>query len=925
MLSKIFPQEEGCPILNYSGKYNVKLYFMGKAFKVEVDDKIPIDFFARKTLLPVEPEKKTIWSFILTKALLKFHHLYHREILQDPTFEDKMAFINSNVMYSLTGLNAIEIPFYGPDTANLDPDTFNQMLKNYLEDSNYFDNKFKIIALKTHKTEQRTQPGSFMRWPGKPDSKNPSETEMDKSKTREKRNASVKKMSMRSSIIRKDLVGSISKFVPFVAYNVTEFFENGDFNLGFARDFTEEEYIVHRKYEENLAIKTHFMNKEDIIKLKKARRELRLKLKEIERRKMELISRSNKSMKLAAIGTKLVPTPDINTTHSYTNKEIQIAKTCIKHDLTKPPNFIDINDLRWEEGSMVSNSKMQQSKEAENLQQTNIGKSISDFTSIPGIELQANRANNMWLETQFLSSYFDKLMIFYNPVHFSSKDSIVIKIANETSMQEFRKKEVLMFQKTSEDENEQELFVNIQFAAEHSENSFAIEEYDFQTFQQIAASYQSRGTNYSIRLRLKDTDQVFRLQLKTKSSAIVSFYSHNSFKLCSIPQYFTEHLNWKDIKIPISCGPLFKSYNYILQKILISSKHKQNLVMHLQANSLKHLQSFVRISLIRIEDLAHCDINEVIARSVPKNFIELDHDQSLLFEEGTYVIVFFSLPNMNIIEQNFECSLIFKDETIIDPLSLTCTGEIIESYKPNKYGHIFKEDLYFKEDQVHLSINLDLRTPTHELNTSTDPKKKAALREIDLETLRPMEKPAKIFIEVYQGQKLINVFYGINKCTVLNFTVDRQKTDPQLTLLARVVTNESPELLHLNETSKSLVWILKIWSNNTVGIVQNTQKEEFEASVIKGWEQKESGRAEKAHQARQRNLLMVKKMEGKQLTEKEQAMLNDESWKTSGGKGNAKQSAKAPAKPANPKDPKQILNTTNLDFLDNPDKIQLCK
>jgi len=347
--------------------------------------------------------------------------------------------------------------------------------------------------------------------------------------------------------------------------------------------------------------------------------------------------------------------------------------------------------------------------------------------------------------------------------------------------------------------------------------------------------------------------------------------------------------------------------------------------MHLRANSVKYLQSFVRISLIRIEDFADRSIDEVIARSVPRNFIDLDYDQSLLFEEGTYVLVFFSLPNVNIVEQNFECSLLFKDETVIDPLALTCTGEIVECYKPNKYGHIFKEDLYFKEDQVHLSINLDLRIATQEVSTSTDPKKKVVVRDIELDSLKPFPNPAKIFIEVYQGQKLINVFYGISKCNVLNFTVDRQKTDPQLTLLARIVTSESPELLQINETTKSLVWVLKIWSNNTVGIVQNTQKEEFEASVIKGWEQKEPGRAEKANQARQRNLLMMKKMEGKQLTEKEQAMLNEEYWKTGGGKAAPKQPAKAPAKPTNPKDPKQTVATTNLEFLDNSDKIQLCK
>lgn len=40
---KIYPQENGVPILNKSGKYWVKLYYMGKVVKVEVDDRVPVD------------------------------------------------------------------------------------------------------------------------------------------------------------------------------------------------------------------------------------------------------------------------------------------------------------------------------------------------------------------------------------------------------------------------------------------------------------------------------------------------------------------------------------------------------------------------------------------------------------------------------------------------------------------------------------------------------------------------------------------------------------------------------------------------------------------------------------------------------------------------------------------------------------------
>ena len=39
----IHPQENGVPQITKSGKYWVKLFYMGKAIKVEVDDRIPVD------------------------------------------------------------------------------------------------------------------------------------------------------------------------------------------------------------------------------------------------------------------------------------------------------------------------------------------------------------------------------------------------------------------------------------------------------------------------------------------------------------------------------------------------------------------------------------------------------------------------------------------------------------------------------------------------------------------------------------------------------------------------------------------------------------------------------------------------------------------------------------------------------------------
>jgi hypothetical protein len=42
--TKIYPQKEGVPVYNPSGRYWVKLYYRGKERKIEVDDKMPVNY-----------------------------------------------------------------------------------------------------------------------------------------------------------------------------------------------------------------------------------------------------------------------------------------------------------------------------------------------------------------------------------------------------------------------------------------------------------------------------------------------------------------------------------------------------------------------------------------------------------------------------------------------------------------------------------------------------------------------------------------------------------------------------------------------------------------------------------------------------------------------------------------------------------------
>ena len=89
---------------NPSGRYWVKLYYMGKEKKIDIDDKIPVIY--GKSLFAKSVKETEIWPIILTKALIKLNSTrWNDEKAKEIEVGD------GSIIYALTG--------YVPEIINL--------------------------------------------------------------------------------------------------------------------------------------------------------------------------------------------------------------------------------------------------------------------------------------------------------------------------------------------------------------------------------------------------------------------------------------------------------------------------------------------------------------------------------------------------------------------------------------------------------------------------------------------------------------------------------------------------------------------------------------------------------------------------------------------------------------------------------------
>ena len=256
---------------------------------------------------------------------------------------------------------------------------------------------------------------------------------------------------------------------------------------------------------------------------------------------------------------------------------------------------------------------------------------------------------------------------------------------------------------------------------------------------------------------------------------------------------------------------------YLPFKIEISSEDSQGTMIKVSSTDPNMLQ-FAKLILIDRDSSP----NEL-------NYIFLDisvlETQRLVFPPNTkgYRLLLVILSPGNIPEGTVTVDILTKNnETLkavagemMDPI------EFSDKYVPNKYGIIFKEQL-FVPDEVHFSLHARMRKGGLPLPGGKG-------KEIAPE--EPLQGTHLILLEIYDGEDLIAATKGYNQVIIPHLNLKTASKD--LLMICKYDIDEWPECKFSSNETQDLNWVLRVISSDTIVIVKDTRKEDKEDAIRK--------------------------------------------------------------------------------------------
>ena len=155
------------------------------------------------------------------------------------------------------------------------------------------------------------------------------------------------------------------------------------------------------------------MSKEEKLEHRKFKKELKEKINEEDKKRLEMISKPAIQYKFLKIKSLIGNKSALSINAPFTADDIMLAKKCMLNKLSRPPNY-DQYDIKVDDGKSVTSLA---------VTATEVGKllPLDDFSKIPDVKEHIKRLTGTWILDKDFLGCFQYVQIFHDPNRFKNK------------------------------------------------------------------------------------------------------------------------------------------------------------------------------------------------------------------------------------------------------------------------------------------------------------------------------------------------------------------------------------------------------------------------------------------------------------------------------------------------------------------------
>ncbi|CAG9320735.1 unnamed protein product [Blepharisma stoltei] len=878
--NKIYPQKEGIPIYNPSGRYWVKLMLLGVPRLVEIDCRVPTNLEGL-CLLPRSSTFRDLWPIILTKAYFKLYSFRWRNISKFVSVPDDE--IDGSFIYSLTGMLPQKM------TINqINQDEW-RLIQNWLRDDAWDQGR---VLVSVHCSTEKTPSIPSMSYIEEDKDEYRSKdtfTEMVPVPEIEIENIPEKNVSAEESQIRtptqRNLGGlqvtttegrkySLNQnpnrpvhVLNGFGYLLYEAFSNPE-------EFDMKKVLRKEKVRIQEEAKTALLRAKATSPARKLKRHqsparLREYQKRKARREKEKEEKRQKLLevklcqvyKFLRIKTAVTNIPVLTVDCGFSPQEIDEAKLRLLNQ-----QFFQDKEVAAFERLMEEEDRELFDPKDSGIEESNQEESIINYDQL--VQPPQRAQGGVWISSDDFPFAFTEFIIYHH-ISFYPHNMILDDLWKDQSVPFTHNQD---FDVWIIDAKSDATFLvafspllpnDLKF--QPSSISLMIQRYDFENEVNIPWDDEAKLTSTSILANQYNVSEglyVLKPSIMCAPCGSITWISSTvPVETMSRMKYLSEKQGWSISSLNFDYSAIAKKAFYIPMKVEITSTDPLPVFIKLSSSDPNLLSSAQLLLINRDKDPLEQKYSYLDIATLESQRISFSPN-----EKG-YRLLLLIISSTSLLDGQVSLNILTKtpEQIKATPGDMMDPAEFSDRYLPNKYGIIFKEHFFIPEE-VHFSLHLRLRKGGLPIPGS---------KTKELAPEEPLLASRLIKLSLYEGDTIICSSEGYNQAYFTH--INLRNNGREFLLVCKFDITEIPEIMNPSEETQDMNWIMRIISSESIAIAKDTRKEDREEAIRKSWETSQPGRQELAKTSRGRYLAQMKKNNGEALNDQENELLKD-SW-----------------------------------------------